>query len=528
MKHKPPVTQVERFLQAGKPIVTKTDLEGRITYVNESFVQISGYTAEELIGANHHVVRHPDMPAPAFGDLWRTIGAGQPWRGLVKNRCKNGDHYWVEAYVTPITEQGRKTGYMSVRNAPSREEVRAAEALYAQINAGQAKMPPTPLRGAGLGFGGKVALGCAGTALAASLGTLPGLAPYWSLLAVPASAALAFWLHATVSVPLARAQAAMVRIEEGQLKERVDLAGAGALAGFLGELESMRIHLRAMFCDVLLSSKAVEASAARLDAEIVGLAGESDRQSEKVMEIAAAMEQMSVSINEINANTQLSLQTSESARDTVAASGARMSDGIERARQVIDVVRSSSDQIERLTGAVGRIDSVAAAIRAVAEKTNLLALNAAIEAARAGEQGRGFAVVADEVRRLAEQTAVSTTDITETVGGIGEVAIAANKTMKAAAQDVAASSNAIADMGEGLERIRSSTDAAVQAAREISDMLAQQSSASQSVAANMEEISSTIERNAHGIGEVQHTAHQLKATSEHLRQLIRHLEPALA
>ncbi len=93
MKTNLPITQTERFLEPGKPIVTKTDLKGRITYANESFINISGFTAEELIGASHNVVRHPDMPPSAFGDLWDTVKAGEPWRGLVKNRAKNGDFY---------------------------------------------------------------------------------------------------------------------------------------------------------------------------------------------------------------------------------------------------------------------------------------------------------------------------------------------------------------------------------------------------------------------------------------------------
>ena len=77
-----------------------------ITYVNRAFIEVSGYEEDELLGKNHNIVRHPDMPPEGFADLWACIKAGIPWRGLVKNRCKNGDFYWVEAYVTPITEDG--------------------------------------------------------------------------------------------------------------------------------------------------------------------------------------------------------------------------------------------------------------------------------------------------------------------------------------------------------------------------------------------------------------------------------------
>lgn len=138
-----PITNTELKLQPGRPIVTKTDLQGNITYANDSFVDISGFSRDELIGENHNIVRHPDMPPAAFADLWRTVLAGQPWRGLVKNRTKTGDYYWVEAFVTPILEQGRIVGFMSVRNPPDEGEVREADARYRAIREGTVTLPPT-------------------------------------------------------------------------------------------------------------------------------------------------------------------------------------------------------------------------------------------------------------------------------------------------------------------------------------------------------------------------------------------------
>jgi aerotaxis receptor len=103
-------------------------LQGNINYANPYFIEVSGFTEEELIGAPQNV-RHPDMPVEAFADLWSTIKSGMPWTGLVKNRCKNGDFYWVLANVTPVIESGKPVGYLSVRTKPSREQVRAADAL---------------------------------------------------------------------------------------------------------------------------------------------------------------------------------------------------------------------------------------------------------------------------------------------------------------------------------------------------------------------------------------------------------------
>lgn len=137
MKVNLPITQHEVQLQDAHSIVTKTDLKGNITFVNPDFVEISGYSEDELLGKNHNIVRHPDMPPAAFEDLWRTIQAGRPWVGIVKNRCKNGDYYWVEANITPMAEQGELVGYISVRKKPTREQIANAEALYQKLNVGQ-------------------------------------------------------------------------------------------------------------------------------------------------------------------------------------------------------------------------------------------------------------------------------------------------------------------------------------------------------------------------------------------------------
>ncbi|HET6786809.1 MAG TPA: PAS domain-containing protein, partial [Aquabacterium sp.] len=127
MRNNQPVTTREHELADGVTLMSTTDLSSRVTYANAAFIQISGYTREELIGQPHNLVRHPDMPPEAFADMWRTLKGGESWTALVKNRCKNGDFYWVRANVTPVRRDGQITGYMSVRTRPSREEVAQAE-----------------------------------------------------------------------------------------------------------------------------------------------------------------------------------------------------------------------------------------------------------------------------------------------------------------------------------------------------------------------------------------------------------------
>ncbi len=133
-----PVTAIEHELLDGEQIVSKTDLKGRITYINPAFIRISGFTEDELLGQPHNIVRHPDMPPEAYADMWRHLKAEKSWTGIVKNRCKNGDFYWVEATATPLLEGGQVIGYVSVRKKATRAQIEAASAAYKLFRDGKA------------------------------------------------------------------------------------------------------------------------------------------------------------------------------------------------------------------------------------------------------------------------------------------------------------------------------------------------------------------------------------------------------
>ena len=133
MRDNQPVTQNELKVPPDQTLISVTDLKGRITYANPSFIAMSGFLMDELIGQPHNLVRHPDMPAEAFRDMWQTIDSGLPWTGLVKNRRKNGDFYWVRANATPMRDGDKIVGYLSVRTSPSQEEINAATSLYASM-----------------------------------------------------------------------------------------------------------------------------------------------------------------------------------------------------------------------------------------------------------------------------------------------------------------------------------------------------------------------------------------------------------
>lgn len=142
MRENLPVFDQEFDYPADELLMSTTDSKGHITHCNAAFERVSGYSMQELMGQPHNMVRHPDMPSEAFRDMWATIGHGRSWKGLVKNRRKDGSFYWVAAHVTPIMQSGKPVGYMSVRAKPTREQVKSAQTLYAQLHAqrGQANL----------------------------------------------------------------------------------------------------------------------------------------------------------------------------------------------------------------------------------------------------------------------------------------------------------------------------------------------------------------------------------------------------
>ena len=137
MPAQPWVSQHEYSLDDDTTLMSTTDLNSYITHANDTFVQVSGYELDELIGQPHNLVRHPDMPKAAFADMWATLKRGEPWSGIVKNRRKNGDHYWVRANAVPMVRDGKVTGYMSIRTRATAGEIAAVTPLYQALNEGR-------------------------------------------------------------------------------------------------------------------------------------------------------------------------------------------------------------------------------------------------------------------------------------------------------------------------------------------------------------------------------------------------------
>jgi methyl-accepting chemotaxis protein len=252
MKINTPVTDKERTLENEAILVSKTDLKGLITYVNAEFVRISGFAEPELIGKSHNIVRHPDMPPAAFADLWQTVKAGEPWTGIVKNRCKNGDFYWVRANVTPLRESGQTVGYLSVRSKPDRAEISEAQALYQRMKAGETIKRPLRER---LDLAGKLSLHQLG--LSVGLLILAGLAPLaYLLLNGQGNAWLAssiglglcaciglYRLMGRVLVPVEHAAEGLMRITEGDFTQGIASGQADECGKLLNALRCAQTKL---------------------------------------------------------------------------------------------------------------------------------------------------------------------------------------------------------------------------------------------------------------------------------------------
>ena len=414
-----PVTDVEIELSDQFAIVSTTDLQGNITFANPYFVEISGYAIHELIGAPQNILRHPDMPVEAFADLWATLKSGAPWTGLVKNRTKKGDFYWVLANATPIYERGQAVGYMSVRTKPTRAQVAQASALYQRFREGKARglqlkngsVAPTGLaRLSHLSLGQKLAgaqlllfvclLVLVWQALWPSAAGSE-LAWVWhvfvAVLGVSSLAWSAFILQRQVLQPLKRVTQVSRILAGGDLTVNPEPAGQDEVGQLQNAVRQMGINLRSIIGDLRSNFSNICVATQEIASGNMDLSNRTESQASSLQQTAASMEQLTGTVQQSAQNA-----TQANVLATEAAQAANVGGGI-----VNQAVATMTD----INQASHKIVDIIALIDGIAFQTNILALNAAVEAARAGDQGRGFAVVASEVRSLAGRSASAAKEI---------------------------------------------------------------------------------------------------------------------
>ena len=423
MRNNFPVTDVEIELSDTETIVSTTDLQGNITYANTYFIAISGYTEEELIGAPQNILRHPDMPVEAFADMWATISSGRSWTGMVKNRCKNGDAYWVMANATPVMENGKAVGYMSVRTKPTRAQITAAAELYRNLKAGtagnirlqQGMVRATGLRGwlaaaTHMTLRRRIALNLTGqcTMLLLLMGfhLLDGAVrfpyletPLGILTGAAGLSLLYFWyaLHATLLRPMEVARQACQTMAGGDLSVNFSSNRQDEMGQLMRAMHQLRVNLQSIVGDVRTNFQQISVATAEIATGNMDLSGRTESQASALEETASSMEELASTVQQNSASVGQASTMAE------AADGTAVSGGL-----IVGEVIATMDEISEASRKIGDIIGI---IESIAFQTNILALNAAVEAARAGEEGRGFAVVASEVRNLAQRSNTSAQEI---------------------------------------------------------------------------------------------------------------------
>lgn len=513
MKKNLPITQTERTFPDHQKLISSTDLKGRIRHCNDAFVEVSGFSREELIGKAHNIVRHPDMPPEAYENMWRHLKAGTPWMGMVKNRCKNGDFYWVSAYVTPVTENGKVVGYESVRTCPDRADVQRAEALYRRMREGKA---PRSLLQRLPGESVAIAAILAVT-LVLFLTDQHQLSEAALLVGV---IALSVWHHFRERRMLASVRASMGNAFTDPLAAFAYTDDPVRWGRLKVGARSMRSHLDA----VLTRMEEAAGQVSDTTSETLDLATRCQdamqAQQTETTQVATAAHEMSTTIAEVSSNVQETSENAESARDTAIAG----KDSVASTRKLIERLRDNvsaiNSQVQKQAEQTRDIAKAAELIEQIADQTNLLALNAAIEAARAGEHGRGFSVVADEVRQLAAKTSESTTSIHEILSGLLRQSEESVKVAERGDQVAGEGLTHMQETEQYLDRIVEAITAIADRSIQMSAAVEEQSQVSESISEQVERISGLAEQNLDESHRATQANRELQQVARELHELV--------
>jgi len=452
MKINLPVTQKELPLDNDCIILSTTDAKGCITYVNDEFIKYSGFEEQELLGKSHNVVRHPDMPPQAFDNLWSTIKSNKPWMGLVKNRCKNGDHYWVNAIVTPIVRSGQITEYQSIRTKASREDIDRAERIYRKLSANKGESRVARFQ---LGMLSKLWLGffISLAPIIAYVLSTADINRIWFGLVTVLTVVIAggsFWMatrHIRSAVQYAE------NIVDNPLMEFIYTNSNSESSKLIFAMKMLQKKIHSVSGRIQDSSSHLKNASFNLtNAVALNRKGVTHQDSESA-KLVSAMEELHVTSTQVTDNVQSATKNLDQVSVEANQGQAIVNQAVDQMNNLWKQVDDSTEVIGSLQSDSENIGKILDVIKEIAGQTNLLALNAAIEAARAGEQGRGFSVVASEVRTLAARTQESTLLIEQLIAQLQNRTNEVVHTMSSSRELADASVKQIAEAGSALANI---------------------------------------------------------------------------
>lgn len=512
MRNNQPVTLNEKRFNNTASLISVTDAQGNIIECNDAFVEISGFKKAELIGQPHNLVRHPDMPTEAFRVMWSYLKVGKPWMGLVKNRCKNGDYYWVDAYVTPITQNGKVVGYESVRSCPMRQDVERAAKLYRDINSGKSQKKSLPIALENLFLIVSI-VSCLAF-------FFMGYAELSEGVLLASVCIFAIW----VSVSKKKTLAALNHMLSHSFSDELAVKSYTDDSGDMGKLKvailSQLAHLGTVITRIESAASIVAKESEKGTALTDQTRADIDSQQAETMQVATAMNEMSTTIAEVSKHVSYTASQADTANDlavkgTMVANVTR--DSIQQLKRTVEQIGSSVRGVSEQTT---RIASAAQMIEQIADQTNLLALNAAIEAARAGEQGRGFAVVADEVRNLARRTQESTKEIYGIVTELTQRAGDAVKVADAGAIDAEEGLSHVIESGKMLNGISESVGQIAAMSTQMAAAVEEQAHVAEDINRQIVNISSLAARSNESSMQLSETIIYLNKIADELHELV--------